>query len=85
MYIPIHFYIYPTPISSNAFVAWNHLYDGQLYFILFNAIGQQIWQSNTNMAKYSAEIPMKNLPRGIYYLQIKDEKGTTVVEKIVKN
>jgi Secretion system C-terminal sorting domain len=76
-----HFYIYPTPTSSNAFVTWNYLYDGQLYFTLFNTIGQQIWQSNTNMAKYSAEIPMKNLPKGMYYLQIKDEKGTTVVEK----
>lgn len=83
---PLRFNIFPSPTSSDAFAILEYTnYDGQLYFTLFNAVGQALWQSNTNAKKSTLEIPMKNLPKGIYYLHIKDEKGGSVVEKLVKN
>jgi hypothetical protein len=80
-----HCYIYPTPTSSNAFVTWDFLHYGQLHFTLFNALGQQIWQSNAHLSQLTLEIPLQNRPKGIYYLYIKGEKGVTSMEKIVKN
>jgi hypothetical protein len=79
------FMVSPSPTPSNTFVTWDFIQDGQLFFTLFDAIGQVLWQSSTNAKNYTLEIPMKNRPKGMYYLHIKDEKGVAVVEKIIKN
>ena len=71
---PIAAKVYPNPASSNLFVELEETTDFNIE--LSNTAGQLVKSSQySNTAK--AELSVENLPRGIYILNIKSDKGSS--------
>ena len=49
---------------------------------IYNAVGERVFEET--MADSRKEIDTRGLPRGVYFISIRDEKNTLVTKKIVK-
>lgn len=73
--------IYPNPISNELFVEFQK--KQSVIINIFNSLGQQIYTEKFNDNQKS--IDLANLTKGIYLIEIKDERGGILLsEKIIK-
>jgi hypothetical protein len=70
--------IYPNPTNSTLFIKseTNNL----LQYQILNAIGQTIQKENVK----GNSIDASSLQKGIYFIQVKDEKGKLFITKFIK-
>ena len=73
------FKIYPNPTSNGFSYEMNDLFSIENISI-FNAVGQMVQPS----IQGNSYISLKGLPKGIYFILVKLENGSTLKEKIVK-
>ncbi|PSK88006.1 reprolysin-like metallopeptidase [Taibaiella chishuiensis] len=70
--------LYPNPASNEVTV--KHAGTGKLNLVLYNAVGQKVWQAAMDN---EIVIPVQNLARGMYYLQCHDDRqGGTATKRI---
>ncbi len=75
------FVAFPNPLQSRLNIRWT---DGQAYRIyLFNTLGQAIPLPNSQALVSPVEIRLEGLPKGIYFLLLKNELGSKTL-KVVK-
>jgi len=76
--------IYPNPASDNVYISGlkqNSLLN------LYTLTGQLVWSENSVSHNLTTEIPVSNLPNGIYFLKVQSADGGIVTKKIevIKN
>jgi hypothetical protein len=70
--------VYPNPATNQVTVKSEGL--GKLDLVLYNAVGQKIWQATMN---HEIAIPVSTFARGMYYLQVNDgQQGGKAVKRI---
>lgn len=73
--------VYPNPAQNQLSIAFDQpQYNTEISLI--NALGQQVLHSSLH-ATNSQSLDLRGLPSGLYYLQVKDAEGMSVV-KVVK-
>ena len=72
--------VYPNPADENIHVALNKLSEKNLNLSLTDQLGKKVFDKVFDGGKDSKEItiPSKNLPKGIYFLSLKNEKESIV-------
>jgi hypothetical protein len=70
--------IYPNPTNSNLFIKTEN--SNLLQYHITNSIGQVMQQEKI----YGKSIDVSRLQHGIYFIQLKDEKGQTFTSKFIK-
>ena len=73
--------VYPSPVKNTA-----HLYSAKTLsasMALFAANGKMVWQQGKKTIAGNLDIPMGNLPAGIYLLQVQQD-GSQQTFKIIK-
>jgi aminopeptidase N len=78
--------IFPNPSEGQLFVSLVNPTDSKLYLNMYNAIGQLVYRRDmeTNGRDELIEVPMTNLARGTYMLEVRSEKNIKLVRKIVR-
>jgi aminopeptidase N len=78
--------IFPNPVQTQLTVYLKNFQMSNLNLILYNTNGQLLWkkQMYNFMGSDLLVIPTLNLPRGIYWLSIRDENNLRLVKKILK-
>ena len=71
------FFVYPNPVNETLFIESEATIKSMS---LFTILGQEVL--NTEAASF---ISMKNLSKGIYFLKVNFEDGSSISKKIVKN
>ncbi len=77
-------FLYPNPVGEKLNLDISNDYKGEIYIKIFNTIGTQFYANteSKNSRDFSREIDLKNLSRGIYFveLQFRDKRE---VRKII--
>ncbi len=75
--------VYPNPATG---ATWRLTWSGEAEAVdlqLHSAIGAIIWSANS-VGGHEYEIPARNFPAGVYFLTIRDKKGSQSARKLVK-
>ncbi|OYX28022.1 MAG: hypothetical protein B7Z06_02715 [Flavobacteriales bacterium 32-35-8] len=75
------FQIFPNPVSNNLTIETQ--FTGNLQLQVFNQLGQQVLKLNKNTDIKSLDV--SNLSKGLYYLNINSENGSSQTIKFIKN
>jgi hypothetical protein len=75
--------IYPNPATDNMFIALTALTKQNLNFDLLNVVGQIVWSQYGYQAtgKSIVEVPVAQIPKGIYFLRINQSYNYKVIVK----
>lgn len=78
--------IFPNPVQTQLTVYLKNFQSGNISMVLYNTKGQLLWQRQMNNFSGSdfIVIPTANLPRGMYWLSIRDNKDLKLVKKVLK-
>ena len=78
--------IFPNPVQTQLTVYLKNFQTGNISMVLYNTKGQLLWQRQINNFSGSdfIVIPTDNLPRGMYWLSIRDNKDLKLVKKVLK-
>ena len=78
--------IFPNPVQTQLTVYLKNFQSGNISMMLYNTKGQLLWQRQMNNFSGSdfIVIPTDNLPRGMYWLSIRDNKDLKLVKKVLK-
>jgi hypothetical protein len=76
-------YLYPNPACERIFVGTNHL-SPPFFVEIINHLGQAVYQQVITQSQSETEISTRNLPRGVYYLRLRDKGGKEVAEKFMR-
>jgi hypothetical protein len=78
--------LFPNPVQTQLTVYLKNFQSGNLSLVLYNTKGQLLWQKQMNNFSGSdfIIIPTANLPRGMYWLSIRDNKDLKLVKKVLK-
>jgi hypothetical protein len=75
----VDFAVYPNPVREKVMITSKQIIRE---IIIFNPLGQQIKKVKVNLK--SAEINIRNLNNGVYYLNLRLVNGATISTKIIK-
>ncbi len=77
--------VYPNPTTNNATIAYYSTDNSEASIVVYNMIGEKV-QNVYNGAIVQGEnlftVDMSNLPKGVYFVNIKDARGTKTVKLI---
>jgi aminopeptidase N len=78
--------IYPNPAPDYIHILLQNPTASQLRIQLFNSLGQVLRKQQISLSgrDETIDIPVASLPRGIYWLQVSDNKTLKLVKKMVK-
>jgi aminopeptidase N len=78
--------IYPNPAPGNIYVLLQNPAGTQLQLHLFNSLGQLTYRQQIGLSGRDEliTIPAAGFAKGVYWLQVSDDKHLKVVKKIVK-
>ncbi len=71
--------VYPNPVNTTLFKKTEN--NNVLQYQITNALGRVMQQANL----YDNSIDVSGLPKGIYFIQLKDDKGKYYASKFFKN
>ncbi|MDW3651059.1 MAG: LamG-like jellyroll fold domain-containing protein [Bacteroidia bacterium] len=71
---PFGWQLYPNPVRHSFLLGKALFYSGKLNISIFNTNGQQVLKKETAFRE-QLEISVKELPKGIYIIQVEDEKN----------
>jgi carboxypeptidase T len=78
----------PNPAQNSTIIDWTtplSITESNANLLIYNALGQVIFNKEINLTNDSSlRIDTKNWQAGSYYYQIRNEKSTSVVKKLVK-
>jgi len=77
---------YPNPVANDVFLNVENITTNNLRVALISASGETLHTcAYSNTAGIGTiSLPMANLPKGIYFIQISDGTGQTITRKIIK-
>jgi hypothetical protein len=77
---------FPNPVIADLNLTFKHFEPGTYSFGLYNSTGQQVWlNKEVNISRfYSLQIPMAQLPKGVYLLRINGSNGYKLIKKIIR-
>lgn len=75
--------IYPNPATSTLFIELNNLQFSSYSIEIFSLFGQKVISIGETTNK-KTEISLENLSKGMYVVQIMDEKGNYYIKKVIK-
>jgi len=72
--------VFPNPANHFIYVKLGQSLFGQFTFKIYNQAGQEIWysQKTKTLSEQIVDIPLKNLPRGSYFIRIYNKDRFTV-------
>ena len=78
--------VFPNPVQSQLTAYFKNFQPGNLSIVLYNTKGQVLWKKQINNFSGSdfILISMAELPRGIYWLNIRGSNNINMVKKIYK-
>ena len=78
--------VFPNPVQHQFYIYLRNFTSSNATINLFNTIGQLVYSRNITLSNGSdyLEIPTKNLPAGVYNLQIKTSSGFKYLKKLLK-
>lgn len=78
--------VFPNPVTESAFIEIEVKESSNVSITLRNSVGYAIYQETTNYnpGLHRISITMRDLPGGIYLIDIRSEDGTRIVKKLVK-
>lgn len=77
--------IYPIPTKNNINIDFNGFYQNEIDLKLFDVLGKLVFNQNYKN-KTKIEIDCNNMPKGVYYLKIKqNDKKITTKKVIISN
>jgi len=76
-----YFYVYPNPSIGKVMFESLELQDDNYKIEIYNAFGEKIYQQN--LLSDNSEIDLSNQSKGIYFLQLKTEQGSTTRKIII--
>ncbi len=79
--------IRPNPFSNELIIEIKAVKIEKVVIELLNVLGKAVWKQEQNLISGKNEIiarPPSQLPPGVYYLEVKDEKGNFSTQKIIK-
>jgi hypothetical protein len=79
-------YVYPNPVSNNAFLYVNSLENKEVNMTVVNSLGATISekQVSLNEGKNKIDLHTGDLSNGIYFVVVKDGQSTVTKKFIVK-
>jgi PKD repeat protein len=79
--------VYPNPVISEANVTVTLKTGSRITIELFNLMGQAVYQDSRTLGQGSTQvqIPVSDLPTGIYSLRITSNQGETMSRKLLKS
>ena len=77
--------LYPNPAPGNATLLLQNPTGGKLFVRMLNAAGQLVFKKDisTNGQDEKISLPIDHLPRGVYMLDIRNDKGLKQIKKIL--
>lgn len=80
---PLH--IYPNPNKGEFTLQCSNIWASQVQAEMRNVLGQTVWQQNLapENGKLHQVINTTGLPKAVYYLQLKTEKGSNVQKVVI--
>jgi len=75
--------VFPNPTNGKAIIQYQVSADSHPVLFLFNALGQQLMQTNLINSENLYEIDLSGLSNGFYYLKLQTEQGSSI-KKIIK-
>lgn len=77
---------FPNPVISDLNLTFKHFEPGNYSFGLYSSTGQQVWlNKEINISRfYSLQIPMAQLPQGVYFLRVNGTNGYKLIRKIIR-
>ncbi|HEY0678688.1 MAG TPA: M1 family aminopeptidase [Chitinophagaceae bacterium] len=83
--LPDQVQVSPNPSPVNALVTLSNPTGRKLFVRLLNASGQLLYKKeiDTNGQDVETIVPLNNLPRGVYLIDIRNEKNLKVVKRVV--
>ncbi|MDP3442357.1 MAG: C10 family peptidase [Ignavibacteria bacterium] len=67
--------VYPNPAKDFVWIDWNDFNDMAKQLTLFNAQGQSVFMSSLTDQLKTLRVPLRNLPEGMYFLQLQTSSG----------
>ena len=77
--------VYPNPTSSNATVSYYSANNSEASIVVYNMVGekvQTVYNGSIVQGENLFTVNMANLPKGVYFVNIRDAKGTKTVKLI---
>ncbi len=78
-----HVRLFPNPAGKQLTVALDSELSGTVYLRLLDAMGHEAWHAEMQGGQWAADIPVANLPGGLYLLQLQNGDAAAVY-KIIK-
>jgi aminopeptidase N len=77
--------LYPNPAPRNALLTWQNPTGNKLSIRLLNAAGQLLYRKEITVTgrDESISIPLEHRPKGMYVLDIRNDKGLMQIKKIL--
>ncbi len=75
--------IYPNPTSSNIIIRRKNMSLTDVKIVLFSSSNQKVFEYELNLTK-DFQIDMGDLKSGLYFLQVTNDKGVFILEKVIK-
>ena len=78
-----HVRLFPNPVKNRLAVTLDSELTGQVRLRLLDATGRETWNGEMQGGHWTVEVPMAQLPEGLYFLQL-NHKEATAAYKVVR-
>jgi Secretion system C-terminal sorting domain len=75
--------VFPNPADMVVNLKWEEKKEGTGVVVLLNAVGIEVLEQVIKFNEHWASINVEDLPSGLYFISIKDEKGILLSEEKV--
>ena len=75
--------IYPNPFTSDVYIDCSTLSGGKVTIVVSNVAGQQLIERSINTTEQIEKVDLSSLPKGMYFVNVTSDTGTTTV-KVIK-
>lgn len=75
--------VYPNPSNGTFKVLFDKLTSGHV--VITNVLGEEVYNSEVSEETASLSIDLSDRPAGVYMLNVKQQNGETIQQKIIKN
>jgi hypothetical protein len=79
-----HLHVYPNPTSGILYIQADHL-SGSASIELIDPLGRNVYTQSAEGATVQTHIDISAFTPGVYTLLIRDESGTALTKRIVKD
>ncbi len=76
--------IFPNPVSENLQINWQYA-SSRISLSVFDLMGKQLIQPISIQGQNQYNLPVAQLPKGIYILRLRDAQGKQIAKRFIKN